>query len=222
MIAVDTSALMAILLDEPLARPCQASLIGHAELLISAATLIEARIVASRTRLVAPMASLLDDLDLRVVGIGPEDTDRIARIYRRWGKGFHPARLNFGDCFSYDVAKENACPLLYVGHDFWQTDIASALADPRTAPLMPGRARAHRPRGVPGPAVNPPPFPASSRKRDPVRTRLVEWLPQTGPRKDGSHTFALRFLPQRIHPAPGVTWVRPTTREFRCAPPSSP
>ena len=134
MIAVDTSALMAILLEEPLARACQASLINNADLLISAATLIEARIVASRGHLTGPMTSLLDDLGLRIVGIGPEDAERIAQIYRRWGKGFHPARLNFGDCFAYDVARENACPLLYVGNDFWQTDIVSALADPRTAP----------------------------------------------------------------------------------------
>jgi ribonuclease VapC len=48
---------------------------------------------------------------------------RIAVIYRRWGKGFHPAGLNFGDCFAYDLAKEQDCPLLSVGQDFSRTDL---------------------------------------------------------------------------------------------------
>lgn len=45
----------------------------------------------------------------------------------QWGKGIHPAALNFGDCFSYEVAKEHGCPLLYVGSDFSETDIEGAL-----------------------------------------------------------------------------------------------
>jgi ribonuclease VapC len=52
---------------------------------------------------------------------------RIGAVYSRWGKGVHPAGLNFGDCFAYDVAKENACPLLYVGEDFAKTDVQRAL-----------------------------------------------------------------------------------------------
>jgi len=50
-----------------------------------------------------------------------------AEAYGHWGKGFHEAALNYGDCFSYVVAKANDCPLLYVGDDFAQTDIRSAL-----------------------------------------------------------------------------------------------
>ncbi len=51
-----------------------------------------------------------------------------ADAYRRWGKGFHKASLNFGDCFAYALAEELACPLLYIGKDFPQTDIVSAMA----------------------------------------------------------------------------------------------
>jgi len=53
---------------------------------------------------------------------------RVARTYQRWGKGVHPAALNFGDCFAYALAEERACPLLYVGGDFARTDIVAAIA----------------------------------------------------------------------------------------------
>ena len=48
-------------------------------------------------------------------------------MYARWGKGVHPASLNFGDCFAYEVAVAHGCPLLCVGEDFAQTDIDSVL-----------------------------------------------------------------------------------------------
>ena len=50
-----------------------------------------------------------------------------AVAYRDYGKGWHAARLNFGDCFAYATANEHSCPLLYVGQDFSKTDIATAL-----------------------------------------------------------------------------------------------
>jgi ribonuclease VapC len=93
MIAVDTSALMAIALGEAEADACIGILAAEPEIVISAGTVAEALIVAAR----------------------------------RWGKGADPAGLNFGDCFSYEVAKEHSCPLLYLGNDFSQTDIESAL-----------------------------------------------------------------------------------------------
>ena len=52
---------------------------------------------------------------------------RIADAYGRWGKGVHPASLNYGDCFAYEIAVEHACPLLYTGDDFLKTDMRSAL-----------------------------------------------------------------------------------------------
>lgn len=49
--------------------------------------------------------------------------DQVADAYRQWGKGNHPASLNFGDCFAYALAKELGCPLLFVGNDFARTDV---------------------------------------------------------------------------------------------------
>ncbi len=57
----------------------------------------------------------------------PAAARRVAGAYAKWGRGVHPAALNFGDCFAYETAKTHDCPLLYIGGDFAQTDIASVL-----------------------------------------------------------------------------------------------
>ncbi len=125
MIAVDTSALMAIVLDEPEASACAALLEAEEQLLISAGTVAEALIVAARRNVGEEMARLIDGLGFEVVSVTPLAARRIAEAYERWGKGIHPAALNFGDCFAYEVAKEQGCPLLHVGEDFRKTDVAS-------------------------------------------------------------------------------------------------
>jgi ribonuclease VapC len=127
MIAVDTSALMAILLSEPEADDCAAALEADADLLISAGTVAEALIVAARRSVGEAMKRLIDGLGFEVVNVTPASAHRIAQIYEKWGKGVHAAALNFGDCFAYEVAKEHGCRLLYVGSDFRQTDIESVL-----------------------------------------------------------------------------------------------
>jgi ribonuclease VapC len=127
MIAVDTSALMAIVLHEAEADGCKAALQEGPELLISAGTVAEALIVAARRNLVEEMNRLIDGLGFEIVSVTPASARRIAAAYARWGRGAHPAGLNFGDCFSYEVAKEHSCPLLYVGEDFAKTDLESAL-----------------------------------------------------------------------------------------------
>lgn len=127
MIAVDTSALMAIVLNEPEADACIAMLEAEADLLISAGTVAEAMIVAARRNVGEEMAQLLDGLGFEIVSVTPAAARRIAQAYEQWGKGVHPAALNFGDCFSYEVAKEHGCRLLFVGHDFRQTDLESAI-----------------------------------------------------------------------------------------------
>lgn len=127
MIVVDTSALMAILLDEPQAEACIAALAAEDELLISAGTVAEARIVANHRNVGAEMNRLLDGLGFEVVNVTQASARRIADAYAAWGKGLHPASLNFGDCFAYAVAKERQVPLLYVGDDFSRTDIQAAL-----------------------------------------------------------------------------------------------
>jgi ribonuclease VapC len=127
MMAVDTSALMAIMLNEPEADACVAALEAEDDLLISAGTVAEALIVAARRNVGAEMERLIEELGFEVVSVTPASARRIVRAYDRWGKGVHPAALNLGDCFAYDVAKEHECRLLCVGHDFGKTDIESVL-----------------------------------------------------------------------------------------------
>ncbi len=127
MIAVDTSALMAIVLGETAADACIAALEAEAEVLISAGTVAEALIVATRRNVAGEMANLIEGLGFDVVTVTPAAARRIAQAYARWGKGVHPAGLNFGDCFSYAVASEHSCRLLFVGQDFAATDLESVL-----------------------------------------------------------------------------------------------
>ena len=127
MIAVDTSALMAVVLDEPAASACIAVLEAESTILVSAGTVAEALIVSERRNVGIEMARLIEGLGLQVVTVTPASAQRIALAYAQWGRGAHSAALNFGDCFAYEVAKEHACGLLYVGNDFSKTDIESVL-----------------------------------------------------------------------------------------------
>jgi len=127
MIAVDTSALMAIVLDEPGADACAAVLEAEDRVVISAGTLAEALIVASRRDVGDEMQRLIDGLGFDSVSVTPAAARRIAQAYARWGRGMHPASLNLGDCFAYDLAKEHGCRLLYVGEDFARTDVEPAI-----------------------------------------------------------------------------------------------
>jgi ribonuclease VapC len=127
VIAIDTSALMAIVLGEATADACIRVLETEAELVISAGTVAEALIVAARRNVGDEMTRLIDGLGLDIVSVTPASARRIAAAYGQWGRGAHSAGLNFGDCLSYELAKEHACPLLYVGDDFSKTDLTSAV-----------------------------------------------------------------------------------------------
>jgi ribonuclease VapC len=127
MIAVDTSALMAILLGEQGAQACAAALKTDDDVLVSAGTVAEALVVASRRNVSAEMLRLIEELGFEVVPLTLGSARRIEQAYRRWGKGVHPASLNLGDCFAYEVAREHSCKLLYIGDDFSKTDIESVL-----------------------------------------------------------------------------------------------
>jgi ribonuclease VapC len=127
MIAVDTSALMAIALNEKEADAWISALEAEDNILISAGTVAEALIVAARRNVGKEVASLIDGLGFDIVAVTPASARRIALAYAQWGKGMNPAALNFGDCFAYAVAKENSCGLLYVGDAFSKTDIAGVL-----------------------------------------------------------------------------------------------
>lgn len=126
-LAVDTSALIAILAREPEGVACQEKLYTP-HLVISAATVTEALIVATRRGFGPQMHALLDHWGFVTENVTPDFARRAAAAYERFGKGAHSASLNYGDCFSYAVAEMHDCPLLYIGNDFAQTDIRSALA----------------------------------------------------------------------------------------------
>lgn len=127
MIAVDTSALVAIVLREVAAERCKAALAGEEEVLISAGTVAELLVVSARRGIAAEMADFLSRFDFRTVPVTHATARRIGLVYAQWRRGMHPAGLNFGDCFAYVLAKEYACRLLYVGDDFAKTDVDSVL-----------------------------------------------------------------------------------------------
>ncbi|OWJ64312.1 type II toxin-antitoxin system VapC family toxin [Inquilinus limosus] len=127
MIVVDTSALMAIIMKEPEAQRCAAILGSEPELVISAGTVAEAMIVAGGRQVAREMERLITGAGLEIAAVTPSLSWRVAAAYARWGKGNHPARLNFGDCFAYAEAEARSCPLLFIGDDFARTDLKSAL-----------------------------------------------------------------------------------------------
>lgn len=125
MIVVDTSALMAVINAEPGAQKCM-TVLQSGGLSISAGTLAEVFIVAAGRKITPQMTALIDGLDFEIVPVDAEGARRVGISYAQWGKGIHPAGLNFGDCFAYALAKDRNCPLLFVGNDFSQTDIVAA------------------------------------------------------------------------------------------------
>jgi ribonuclease VapC len=128
---IDTSAMVAVLFDEPEMPAFARAMEDAVDCRMSAANFLEAAIVIDGWR--DPVVSRrLDDL-VNAVGIAIEPFDEVqaqlARAaYRDFGKGSgHPARLNFGDCFAYALARLRAEPLLFKGNDFRHTDITPAL-----------------------------------------------------------------------------------------------
>lgn len=124
---MDTSALLAVALDEARADDCIKALRVPRPVLISAGTLAEVLIVAAGRNVLSEVTTIVEGLPLDVRPVTAESARRVTHAYETWGRGNHPAGLNFGDCFAYEVAKENACPLLFVGDDFSRTDLDSVL-----------------------------------------------------------------------------------------------
>ena len=87
----------------------------------------EILIVAARRNIREEVEAQISGLGFEIVSVTAASAKRIADAYGRWGKGVHPASLNYGDCFAYEIAVEHACPLLYTGDDFLKTDMRSAL-----------------------------------------------------------------------------------------------
>lgn len=129
---IDTSALLAILQDEPERRSFNAAIEAAASRSLSSATFVETSIVIGARY----GGDGLRDLDLFIakaeIALVPVDTEQAhaARdAFLRFGKGRHPAGLNYGDCFSYALAKTLGESLLYKGDDFSQTDVGALAAE---------------------------------------------------------------------------------------------
>lgn len=127
---VDTSALLAILRDEPEARAFAEAIEQASLSRISAGNLLEAAIVIDASG--DPIASrrfdeLINEAGLIVEPVTAEQAAIGRAAYRDFGRGKHPAQLNFGDCFAYALAKTLDEPLLFKGSDFSQTDLKAAL-----------------------------------------------------------------------------------------------
>jgi ribonuclease VapC len=127
MIAVDTSALVAIILNEPERDQFLAVLDEASAIVMSATSLVETRLVAwslGQQILVDEVNALILAYSIEIVPAGEPDADFAHAANITYGKGSgHPAQLNFGDLFSYALAKSRDIPLLFKGYDFAQTDI---------------------------------------------------------------------------------------------------
>lgn len=127
---IDTSALVAMLSDEPEAAHLEAAVEADPVRLMSTASFLETAIVIE-SRYGEPGGRELDlwlhraAVDLVALNAEHAETARLA--YRRFGKGRHVAGLNYGDCFAYALAKVSGEPLLFKGNDFGKTDITPAI-----------------------------------------------------------------------------------------------
>jgi ribonuclease VapC len=123
---IDTSVIAAIALNEPEAAEFEQRIADDPVRLISAATVLEATIVLE-TRLGDAGGREFDlwlhKVGAEIVAVDAEQADAARRAWRRYGKGRHPAALNFGDCFSYALALIRGEPLLFKGDDFARTGI---------------------------------------------------------------------------------------------------
>jgi ribonuclease VapC len=123
---IDTSAIVAIALNEPDSAELELQIADDPIRLISAATVLETTIVLE-TRLGDAGGREFDLWVLKVgaeiVPVDVEQTDAARRAWRRFGKGRHAAGLNYGDCFSYALALTRGEPLLFKGEDFAKADI---------------------------------------------------------------------------------------------------
>lgn len=133
---IDTSALVAVLLDEANAAEIAAAIEAAPVRLPSAANLLEASIVIKSRKGAAggrELDLLLYRAAVEVVAVDQDQAETARMAWRHYGKGQHPAALNFGDCFAYALAKVRRLPLLFQGGDFVQTDIECVQLSSATA-----------------------------------------------------------------------------------------
>jgi len=130
---IDTSAVLAIFLDEPDAPLFESTIDSDSTRLISAASVLEAAIVLG-TRFGDAGERELDLFlhkgKVQIMAVTEEQAEVGRLAFRNYGKGRHPAGLNFGDCFSYALSKTSGEPLLFKGGDFAQTDVEPVALSP--------------------------------------------------------------------------------------------
>ena len=129
MMVADTSALMAVLMDEPEGPLFHSAMARDGTVLVSAATAVELMIVAmgKGDTVYQSAVQLLGKFFIRLTPLDEPQMRAAVKAYQRFGKGRHPASLNFGDTFAYALATTRRLPLLFKGDDFAQTDIVLAV-----------------------------------------------------------------------------------------------
>ena len=126
---VDSSAVLAILFGEADARRHASAIMAAYPCRMSVANVLEASIALERrggATAAHELDALLERAEIELVPVTVEHLGAARRAWRRFGKGNHPAALNFGDCFAYALARTTGEPLLFKGGDFSQTDIEAA------------------------------------------------------------------------------------------------
>lgn len=130
---IDTSAILAIYLAEPDSSRFEAAILEAPSAFISAGTLLETAIVVEARHGKAggiEFERLLRKLGVSTVAVDVEQVEAARIGFRKFGKGRHPASLNYGDCFAYALATTSVEPLLFKGDDFSKTDVVDALTEP--------------------------------------------------------------------------------------------
>lgn len=131
MIVIDTSAVIALIEAEPMADTLAAAIDADPRRVMSAASVLEASIVLESRRPTTGRGALdrlIESLSIEIVAFDADQLARAREGFRRYGRGrASKARLNFGDCCAYALARTLDAPLLFVGDDFTHTDIVPAL-----------------------------------------------------------------------------------------------
>lgn len=126
---IDSSAIVAVLLREPGWADILDRIDSATQPIISAANALETSIVMESRK--GPIGGqdfdlFLHESEIEIVNVNREHFELAREAWRHFGKGRHPAALNFGDCFAYALSKSSGEPLLFTGDDFAKTDVAAA------------------------------------------------------------------------------------------------
>ena len=137
LMVIDSSAILAVLLNEENAGGFAQAIEAGSQRLLSAANLLEASTVIESRKGEAggrELDLLLYRAAIEIVAVDQDQVETARIAWRRFGKGRHPAGLNYGDCFAYALAKSRRSPLLFQGDDFSRTDIDCVPLPPAPAP----------------------------------------------------------------------------------------